>query len=195
MIGSYDYCGHYEFTFQWLESLGGVELVREYWLEAISIDAQRHAREIIIPEGLAGMKKYWSHSLEEEAAGYAFTSDEKRFRIDMHVCPSKGFLMNNGLEQYSDYCDHCLGWIGPMMKDAGFVVDHEHDHCGMCWWEFRKNDDLTAPSAVGEFAGDKDVRLQPAWNSATLDVFHRVVDDRNKCKQPSQVATGSSPVT
>ena len=48
----------------------------------------------------------------------------------MHECPSKGFLIQNGLVQYRDYCDHCMGWIGPVMLKAGFVVDHEHNHLG-----------------------------------------------------------------
>lgn len=180
MIGSYDFCGHYEFTFAWLEAEGGISLVRDYWLEAISLDSQKHARDLIVPEGIEGMKKYWSHTLDEEAAGYAFTSDENRFRVDMHECPSKGFLLKNGLQQYPDYCDHCIGWIGPVMREAGFVVDHDHDHCGKCWWEFRRKDDPTEPSAPGEFAGDRDVRAKPGWNPERIDSFHRAVDDTKK---------------
>src|SRR5687767_13864221 len=30
MIGCYDFCGHYEWTFAWLEREGGHELVRAY---------------------------------------------------------------------------------------------------------------------------------------------------------------------
>ncbi len=180
MIGTYDFCGHYEFTFAWLDSEGGIDLVRDYWLEAISLDSQSHARDLIVPGGIEGMKKYWTHTLDEEAAGYAFTSDSNRFRIDMHECPSKGFLIRNGLKQYPDYCDHCIGWVGPVMRDAGFVVDHDHDHCGRCWWEFRKKDDPTRPSNTGEFAGERDVRCNPAWNHEHIDSFQRAVDDTEK---------------
>jgi len=31
MIGCYDFCGHYEWTFGWLEQLGGHELVKAYY--------------------------------------------------------------------------------------------------------------------------------------------------------------------
>lgn len=184
MIGCYDFCGHYEWTFAWLEESGGKELLREYWEEAVSRDSQLHARNLIVTEGIEGMRKYWVHTLEEEAAGYAFSSDQKRFRIDMYQCPSKGFLLQNKLEQHSDYCDHCIGWIGPMMKDAGYVIDHEHNHCGQCWWEMRKKSDDSAASEPGEFAGDKDVRLRADWPSGSVtDHFSRATDDRVKTGQ------------
>jgi hypothetical protein len=98
----------------------------------------------------------------------------------MFECPSKGFLIENKLEQYSDYCDHCIGWIGPMMKDAGFVIDHEHNHCGQCWWEMRKKDDQSAPSEAGKFAGKNDVRLREGWVQAGTEHFSRAVDDLKK---------------
>ncbi|CAN5450767.1 hypothetical protein BH09VER1_BH09VER1_35970 [soil metagenome] len=176
MIGAYDFCGHYEWTFSWMEETGGEGLLREYWETAISVDANSHARKIIVVGGLEGMRRYWQHTLEEEAAGYQFTSDETRFRIDMHECPSKGFLLKNGLVQYRDYCDHCIGWIGPMIGDAGFVIDHEHNHCGQCWWEIRRLEDPSAPSGAGEFSGAKDVRLRDDWVQPETDRFRRATD-------------------
>lgn len=132
MIGVYDFCGHYDWTFEWLRQQGGEPLVRHYWDEAIHQDAQRHASELIRKEGFAGMAAYWGHTLDHEGAGYHTTAGEGVFRIDMQDCPSKGFLLRNGLGAYHDYCDHCMGWIGPMLKQAGFAVDHEHNHRGQC---------------------------------------------------------------
>jgi hypothetical protein len=182
MIGTYDFCGHYEWTFAWLEREGGQDLLRSYWEEAISKDSQSHARELILREGFEGMKKYWAHTLEEEAAGYTLSSDDTTFRIDMHECPSKGFLLKNGLHQHGDYCDHCMGWIGPVMKKAGFVIDHEHNHCGQCWWEMRKQTDPTPSSAPGTLAGENDVRFAPSWNQpgAALDIYHRATSADEK---------------
>lgn len=180
MIGCADFCGHYEWTFAWLDGEGGIEMVRDYWEDAIGRDSQVHARELIIPLGIKGMEKYWLHTLDEEGAGYAFTHNEKVFRTDMTECPSKGFLISNKLEQYTDYCDHCIGWIGPVMKDAGFEIYHEHNHCGQCWWEFRKAGESTEPSQPGEFAGEKDVRLRSDWKHPVMDRFFKAVDDRTK---------------
>src|SRR5690606_15033257 len=63
MIGCYDFCGHYEWTFDWLERQGGRELVRDYWRDAIARDSQRPAFDLIRAEGFLGMRKYWGHTL------------------------------------------------------------------------------------------------------------------------------------
>jgi hypothetical protein len=182
MLGCYDFCGHYEWTFAWLEEQGGHELLREYWDVAIQQDSQRHARALILAEGIEGMKRYWGYTLEHEAAGHVITATEKVFRIDMHECPSKGFLIRNGLAQHRDYCDHCMGWVGPLMKKAGFVVDHEHNHCGRCWWEMRRHDDPATPSATGEMSGAEDVRLRADWKpmGSVTDVYSRATDSDEK---------------
>lgn len=187
MTGCHDFCGHYEWTFAWLEAQGGHELVRDYWREAIARDSQRHAAALIGALGFEGMKRYWAHTLEEEAAGYVNTVTDDVFRIDMHDCPSKGFLIRNGLVQYRDYCDHCMGWIGPVMKEAGFVIDHEHNHQGQCWWEMRRAEDTSPPGVPGALAGDSDVRLREDWKRAgALDVYSRATDcDEKSAPMPS----------
>ena len=184
MIGCYDFCGHYDWTFDWLERVGGHALVRDYWNEAISQDSQRHARGFIQREGLAGMARYWGHTLSEESPelGFSITQASGVFRLDIAACPSKGFLLRNGLEGHRDYCDHCMGWIGPMMRDHGFVIDHEHNHLGQCWWEIRPADAAGGHSAPGAVAGAKDVRLLPHWlpPGARLDCYNRATDPDEK---------------
>jgi hypothetical protein len=59
-----------------------------------------------------------------------------------------------------------MGWIGPMLQEAGFAVDHEHNHCGQCWWEMRRLSDDNPPSGPGMLAGPHDVRLCPDWSQA-----------------------------
>jgi hypothetical protein len=187
MMGCYDFCGHYEWTFEWLRENGGEDLVAKFWAEAIGGDSQQHAASLIKEKGFAGMAEYWAHTLAEEAAGYVATCSEDTFRIDMHDCPSKGFLMRNNLGHYHDYCDHCIGWIGPVMEAAGFHVDHEHNHLGRCWWEFRRMQNETPPSAPGDFSGNNDVRLSPEWaaQQAVMDVFRNAVDaSRKETHQP-----------
>lgn len=180
MIGCYDFCGHYEWTFQWLAEQAGEETVQAFWEEAIGRDSQAHARELFLTAGLEGMRSYWAHTLEEEGAGYTFSSAPHGARIDMHDCPSKGFLLRNNLRQYHDYCDHCIGWIGPVMKEAGFLVDHEHNHCGQCWWEFRPVDGPS--SGAGGPVSKRDVRLEPDWRVSPepIDVFRRASSARQK---------------
>lgn len=185
MIGVYDFCGHYDWTFEWLRQQAGEALVRRFWDEAIHQDSQRHATELIRERGFAGMAEYWGRTLEHEGAGYHTAAGAEVFRIDIHKCPSKGFLIRNGLGAYHDYCDHCMGWIGPMLKQAGFAVDHEHNHCGQCWWEIRRSSDTTSPSEPGPLAGPEDVRLQPDWKraGAKLHVYQHSNDPDGKVRE------------
>ena len=120
MLGVYDFCGHYEWTFSWLEARGGNVVVQEFWDKAIHQDSQHHASSLIRSKGIEGMKLYWGHALSQEGAGYKTLASDSAFRLDILDCPSKGFLLRNGLEHYHDYCDHCIGWIGPALKAAGF---------------------------------------------------------------------------
>lgn len=59
MLGTYDFCGYYEWTFAWLERAGGAAALTAYWEHAISRDSQRHARHLLIPHGIEGMKCDW----------------------------------------------------------------------------------------------------------------------------------------
>jgi hypothetical protein len=176
MLGVYDFCGHYEWTFAWLEGRGGKKLLHEFWDEGIARDSQQHAAKLISEKGIAGMKEYWGHTLDHEGAGYNTAATEKIFRIDIHDCPSKGFLIRNHLQQHQDYCDHCIGWIGPMLKRAGFTIDHQHNHCGQCWWEMRHESDQTPPSRPAELAKENDVRKNANWkiDEQSVDTFFRV---------------------
>lgn len=180
MIGCYDFCGHYEWTFEWLRQQGGHSLVLDYWEQAIYGESQTHATQLILDKGFAGMKEYWGHTLEHEAAGYQATEGDGVYRIDMHECPSKGFLIKNGLVQYTDYCDHCMGWIGPLMRDAGFIIDHEHNHTGQCWWEMRRADDSSTAGAPGQLSGGADVRLRPDWPTGHTDRYQRATHPDHK---------------
>jgi hypothetical protein len=174
MLGVYDFCAHYEWTFEWFRLRGGEALVRDYWKTAISEYSQTHAAELILGKGFEGMKEYWGHTLQEEAAGYHTTANDDVFRIDMAECPSKGFLTLNHLKQYHDYCDHCMGWIGPLLKRGDFVVDSEHNHCGQCWFEIRKKSNKDPASTPGTLAGDKDIRLHKDWKRPG-EIIHRYV--------------------
>ena len=182
MIGVYDFCGHYEWTFEWLRQQGGDDLIEAYWHDAIYQDSQQHASALILGKGFEGMKEYWGHTLQEEGGDWTTTALEDVFRIDMHDCPSKGFLIRNGLRQHADYCDHCIGWIGPLMKQGGFVIDHEHNHCGQCWWEIRRLEDLRPATEPGELSGDADARLRASWKAplGTVDSYERATSPDDK---------------
>lgn len=197
MIGCYDFCGHYEWIFAWLESQGGHERVLDYWRNAIAGDSQLPTLRLIQREGFDGMMKHWGHVLTEESPDLGFTVKQLPdvFRIDIHDCPSKGFLIRNGLEQYRDYCDHCMGWIGPVMRKAGYVIDHEHNHCGQCWWEMRVVGAAPGYAKVGDVAGPQDVRHRPEWRQpgSKLDRYDKATDPDDKIPSPCGGERPASP--
>ena len=171
MIGCAEFILVYEWTFEYLRRTYGPEAVRRYWEEAISVDSQQHARELIIPRGLDGMEEYWGHTLAEEEAGYTSVRTEGAFRIDMFACPSQGALRKCGQRDYADYCQHCIGWILPVMQEAGFAIYHEHDHDCRCWWEMVPVGAPGGASVPGELAGKDDIRLKPEWGRGKVDRF------------------------
>ncbi len=175
MIGVQDFVGYYAWTFEYLRRKYGEEAVRDYWHRAISLDSQRHARALIMARGFEGMAAYWGHTLAMEEAGYTFQRGAEYFRIDMFACPSQGYLDRHGLAFYHDYCEHCMGWIKPLMDDAGFVVHHEHNHRGQCYWEMQPATEASATPPPDR--GPQDVRNLPpeVWAQARR---HRYVAGR-----------------
>ncbi len=176
MLGCYDFCGHYDWTFRWIRQRGGQEALLDYWREAIMGDSQVHAATTIAAKGLAGMAEYWGHTLAEEApsGGYQAGVQGDRFVIEMTDCPSRGFLLRNGIEFSGDYCNHCIGWIGPMMQSAGYGVRHAHNHQGQCVWEFFPKSQPHLPP--GEIA-ERHSALAQAWEEAGLHVDRFVEPD------------------
>jgi hypothetical protein len=168
MIGVQDFIRYYDWTFEYIRRHYGEEAVEQYWAESIAFNSQNHANVLIQAKGLQGMAEYWGHTLDSEAAGFRAGLKEDYYRIDMYECPSKGSLIQIGQEEYHDYCQHCMGWIKPIMDQAGFVIDHEHNHHGQCWWEMR------AANQAGEDSEPPvrdagDVRLRENWQQAQHD--------------------------
>ena len=190
MLGCYDFCGHYDWIFRWLRERGGEELLCKYWDEAIRKDAQRHSAALIEAKGLAGMEEYWGHTLDEEApsGGYAARIVGDRFLLEMTDCPSQGFLMRNGIKFSGDYCDHCIGWIGPMMKKAGYTINHAHNHCGQCYWEFLSAQDASEPQPSIESLKE---RLLSEWDREGMgtDRFEMTNDVRKKMNKKERDET------
>ena len=171
MIGVQDFIGYYDWTFEYLRRKYGENAVRDYWGKAIAFDSQRHARALFLEKGFDGMQEHWAHTLEMEKAGYTFDRSEDYFRVDMFDCPSKGHLIGRGLQAYRDYCEHCMGWVKPLMDEAGFLVDHEHNHAGQCWWEMHRPGTSKANPDVPVLRGPTDVRRHPNWKQRRHHIY------------------------
>jgi hypothetical protein len=169
MLGCHDFCGYYDWTFHYLRRRFGEAALGEYWADAIAADSQQHYLDAARKEGLRGLYESWAQTGEDEECDWTVTLDgpNNLLRLDMRECPSKGFLLSHDLNADEDYCDHCIGWIGPAVHEVGVeVVAHEHNHCGQCWWEMRTLDKKQPSVNVAT-----DIRRDTRWASGYLDRF------------------------
>lgn len=152
MLGCQDFCGYYEWTFHYLRRRFGKAALEKYWSQAVAADAQQHYIEAARNEGLRGLYKSWSKTGIDEECDWTVSLDEAEqvLRLDMRSCPSKGFLLDHDLNADEDYCDHCVGWIGPALEIVGAeVVAHVHNHCGQCRWQIGKKGAAVIPNCDG----------------------------------------------
>lgn len=166
MLGVQDFIGYYDWTFEYLRRKYGEGTVQDYWGKP-----KPHLIRLFQEKGFDGMYEYWFHTLEMEEAGYTLDQTEGYFRIDMFDCPSKGFLIRHGLEAYHDYCEHCMGWINPLMETAGFLIDHEHNHTGQCYWEMHRAEDRRQKPEPPPTRGVNDVRNLENWHQQTHHLY------------------------
>ena len=160
MIGAQDFIGYFDWTFEYLRVNFGKAGVTDFFEETLAHKCNADALVLFKEQGLQGMAQYW---------GYAFGVGPKTmltddfFRFEMHDCASKRYLMERGLEAYHDFCEHCMGWIKVVAAETGYLVDHEHNHHGQCWWEIRPVIGKRSVSSPPPIRGADDVRLQPGW--------------------------------
>ena len=167
MLGCQDFCGYYDWTFRHVAKEHGAEAVERLWAEAIAGESQGHYLDAALREGLRGLYRTWVKTGEEESCDWTFTLDEERnvLRWDMRRCPSKGHLLQRDLNAHSDYCDHCMGWIVPLLDRAGIeVAAHEHNHCGQCWAEMSVRGRPYQPARV-----EHDIRDDARWRHGYID--------------------------
>ena len=167
MLGCQDFCGYYDWTFRYVARHHGAEAVQRLWADAIGGEAQAHYAQAAREQGLRGLYNTWTKTGQDEHCDWTFTLDEERnvLRWDMRDCPSKGFLLDNNLNACEDYCDHCMGWVIPLLDQVGVeVTGHEHNHCGQCWGEM-------SVKGLPHQALDlrMDIRRDPKWNRGYLD--------------------------
>lgn len=169
MLGCQDFCGYYDWTFHYLRRRFGQAALNKYWAQAIAADAQQHYVASARDQGLRGLYESWSKTGVDEQCDWSVTLDENHnlLRLDMRQCPSKGFLLDNDRNADEDYCDHCMGWIGPALNQVGVeVAAHEHNHCGQCWWEIRALDRSQPHVDI-----EDDIRRDVRWGQGYLHEF------------------------
>ena len=131
MISCTEFIPAYNELFGFLQSTGGKEAVLEFW-EYLSDGFLSNLRESVEQKGLAGCWEYWSHTLNEEAAGFTMQLDTEagEFKITMEHCPSKGRLLETEhIEPYQDYCEHCDILYRRVLEPLGYEYSIDLSQC------------------------------------------------------------------
>ncbi len=132
MIPSDHFVRFYNEVFKALERRGHACLVR-YWRELGRLQS-RELAERFRAGGLRACRDYWKRILKEEACQGRLTLTDDYFEFRMDRCPSLAKVLDNDAAPSRHYCEHCAGWVEPVMQKAGLyaVSDMEsltEPHC------------------------------------------------------------------
>lgn len=123
MIPSDHFVRFYNEVFKFLESQGE-EHLRKYW-RRVSEHQERHCLDLFREKGLKGMKEYWERIAIEENCDMDFELTDDYLKITMNKCPSLSKAMDNDAGAMTRYCDHCPGWIVPLIEKAGYFICYD----------------------------------------------------------------------
>jgi hypothetical protein len=118
MLPSDHFVRFYNEVFKFLERQGEGHL-EKYWLE-ISRHQERHCLELFRKQGLQGMYDYWNHIRIEENCDLDFELTDDCLHSRMNKCPSLSKVLDNDATPSKRYCEHCPGWVGPMIQKSGY---------------------------------------------------------------------------
>jgi len=132
MIPSDHFVRFYNEVFKALAERGR-EHLEAYWREIGRLQTAELADKFRAG-GLDAAADFWRRALKEENCDVDFTETDDYFEFRMKRCPSLSKVMDNDCEPFELYCDHCMGWIQPLMEACGLyaVMDIEsrtEPHC------------------------------------------------------------------
>ena len=150
MISCTEFIPAYSELFAFLEDKGGKQAVTDYW-EHLAAAGIPLLEEMVRQYGIAGCYKYWSHTLNEEAADFTMRCDEENgvFTIEMRHCPSKGRLLEwSHFTPYPDYCKHCDVIYRRVLEPLGFQYEYDLSRCdrAQCSLKISRRDGQSVPT-------------------------------------------------
>ena len=132
MIPSDHFVRYYNEVFKALEEQG-IEHLAKYW------DGLGELQKVELTERfrtgrLQACYDYWARILKEENCVGRLSLTDDYFEFCMDRCPSLSKVLDNDAAACKFYCDHCMGWIRPVMDAAGLyaVLDMQsrtEPHC------------------------------------------------------------------
>ena len=134
MIPSDHFVRFYNEVFKYIDAKGPEEL-RKYY-DRVSKNQELHCLKYFMEEKLQGMYKYWEHIRIEENCDMAHEVTEDCYHFEFFSCPSLSKAVDNDAEPCLKYCNHCPGWILPLLTKAGVyavynLIDRRKPCCEM----------------------------------------------------------------
>jgi len=123
MIPSDHFVRYYNEVFKAIEERGHEHLVA-YWRELGRLQTVELA-DAFRTGGLQATYDYWSRIYAEENCQGELTLTEDYFEFRMDRCPSLSKVLDNDATPCPQYCDHCAGWVIPLMEACGLCVVHD----------------------------------------------------------------------
>lgn len=123
MIPSDHFVRYYNEVFKTLDELGR-EHLSGYWREIGRLQTIELA-EKFRTGGLQAAHDYWAVIKEEEDCQGEMTLTEDYLEFRMQRCPSLAKVLDNDANACEAYCDHCMGWIEPVMEACGMYAAHD----------------------------------------------------------------------
>jgi hypothetical protein len=144
MIPSDHFVRMYNELFKMLEEQGH-EHLQKYWMRIAGLQTTILG-PFIEKDGLKGMYDYWEHIRIEENCDADLVLTEDYFEFKMNKCPSLGKVLDNDAGAFELYCDHCAGWVQPVISQHGFyyvsdIISRTEPHCSMRVYKDKKLSD------------------------------------------------------
>ncbi len=118
MIPSDHFVRMYNELFKMLEDRGH-EHLQNYWRRVAKLQSTILG-PYIEKDGLKGMYDYWERIRIEENCDAELTLTDDYFEFKMNKCPSLSKALDNDAGVCDLYCDHCAGWVYPVLSSFGF---------------------------------------------------------------------------
>lgn len=120
MIPSDHFVRFYNEVFKFLDKKNGLQ---DYYRE-IAEGQNFHCLELFRSKGLQGMYEYWERIRIEENCDMTLKVTDEYFELTMHHCPSLSKVVDNDAGPCLKYCDHCPGWVIPVIEKAGYICEY-----------------------------------------------------------------------
>jgi hypothetical protein len=120
MIPSDHFVRYYNEVFKALESRG-LDHLAAYWASIAELQKTELAEKFRVGQ-LQACYDYWARILKEESCVGRLSLTEDYFEFRMDRCPSLSKVLDNDASACKYYCDHCGGWVHPVMNAAGLFA-------------------------------------------------------------------------